>query len=96
MINPVAAIKSDSNQAEMMSDAELLGALSAQIESLINEVETNTKRLDHFDEILHLIDQRSTEILAFIDEHKPALARGMALMDPGAKLRTMMGKGKRG
>lgn len=78
-----------------MSDAELLHALSAHIESLIEEVEANTKRLDHFDEVLHLIDQRSAEIMAFIDEHKPALARGLALMDPGAKLRTMMGKGKR-
>jgi hypothetical protein len=45
------------------------------------------KRLDHLDEIAHRTEQKLDEILAFITEHRPALARGLSLMDPGAKLR---------
>jgi ABC-type transporter Mla subunit MlaD len=51
-------------------------------------------RLDHLDDMLHRIDQRTAAVSEFIEEHKPALARGLALVDPGAKLRKMMG-GKR-
>jgi hypothetical protein len=48
------------------------------------------KRLDHLDEGIHAIRQQLAEISDFIDEHKPALARGMALMDPGSKIRAML------
>jgi hypothetical protein len=41
------------------------------------------RKLDHIDEGLH-------ELTRFIDLHKPALARGLALMDPGAKVRAML------
>ncbi len=41
------------------------------------------RKLDHIDESLH-------ELTRFIDAHKPALARGLALMDPGAKVRSML------
>lgn len=67
----MAAIKTDSNQPEILSDAEFQRAVLA--------------RLDHLDEQLH-------EIRQFIDEHKPALARGMALLDPGAKIRSALGR----
>lgn len=48
------------------------------------------RRLDHLDDITHRIDTRVTDILLFIDEHRPALARGLSLMDPGAKLRGLV------
>lgn len=41
------------------------------------------KRLDHIDEMLH-------DITRFIDDHRPALARGLSLMDPGARLRGLI------
>jgi ABC-type transporter Mla subunit MlaD len=73
----MAAIKTDSNQAEIISDTELRG------------------RLDHIDDNLHAIMRQLADLQAFIDEHRPALARGLSLMDPGAKLRDMMGKGRK-
>jgi ABC-type transporter Mla subunit MlaD len=49
------------------------------------------KRLDHLDDGIHAIQQRLDVLQEFIDEHRPALARGLSLMDPGAKLRTALG-----
>ena len=53
-------------------------------------------RLDHIDEMLH--EQRRTleDIAAFIDEHRPALARGLALMGAGSKLGMWRKAGKDG
>jgi hypothetical protein len=60
------------------------------------------RRLDHIDEMLHHNAQRDVETRAavariekFIEEHRPALARGLALVDPGAKLREMLPGGKK-
>lgn len=50
------------------------------------------KRLNHMDDILHRVDQRVTDILMVIEEHRPALARAKMLMDPGGGLRAMLGK----
>jgi len=69
----MAAIKTDSNQEEILSNGELI------------------KRLNHLDEGIHAIQRQLNEISGFIDEHKPALARGLSLMDPGAKLRAAVG-----
>lgn len=77
----MAAIKSDSNQ-----DA---GTETLSDSELI-------KRLNHIDDLLHRIDQRTTGIADFIDEHRPALARGLSLMDPGAKLRGAFGMKPKG
>jgi hypothetical protein len=52
------------------------------------------RRLDHLDDLIHGLDQRVRSVQEFIDEHRPALARGLALMDPGARVRAFMGKGK--
>ena len=76
MVNRMAAIKSDSNQD---ADQETLSD-----SELI-------KRLNHLDEGIHALQRQLGEIAAFIDEHRPALARGLSLMDPGAKLRSAMG-----
>lgn len=48
-------------------------------------------RLDHMDETLHDIQRTLAGIQSFIDEHRPALARGLSLMDPGAAARKFMG-----
>jgi hypothetical protein len=85
----MSAIKSESNQdadLETLSDSELI------------------KRLNHIDELAHCteqtvirIEQAVLRMELFIDEHKPALARGLSLMDPGAGLRKFVtGKNKRG
>lgn len=42
-----------------------------------------TKRLDHLDDMAHETDRKLSEIAAFIEEHRPALARGLALMGGG-------------
>jgi hypothetical protein len=65
-----------------------------------NQVETSRDqiiaRLDHIDETCHEVLRRVTAIEAFIDEHRPALARGLSMLDPGAGIRKLMGGGKRG
>jgi hypothetical protein len=38
------------------------------------------KQLDHLDLMVHEVHQ-------FIEEHKPALAKGLALLDPGSSVR---------
>jgi hypothetical protein len=46
--------------------------------------------LGHIDNQLHDLGQKVDGLLAFIELHRPALARGLALMDPGAKVRSML------
>lgn len=74
----MTAIKSDSNQdagLETLSDHELMVSLIARIDAL-------GKRIDHVNAGVHQVQQ-------FIDEHRPALARALSLMDPGAGLREL-------
>ena len=59
--------------------------------------ETLTARLDHLDAMLHEHGQKLDTLLAhletataFIEEHKGALAKGMSLLDPGAKMRDFL------
>jgi hypothetical protein len=86
MINPMAAIKSESNRVtgtETLSDYEML-----------------VKRLDHLDEGIHEIHRDLVAILSFIEANQDAIARAKTFLDPGAKLRSAMGMkpkdGKRG
>jgi hypothetical protein len=62
----------------------------------LSDYERIEKTLDHIDNQLHELCQKVDGIAAFIDLHRPALARGLALMDPGAKIRAMLPGGKRG
>lgn len=64
-------------------------------ETLSNHEEL-VKRLDHLDEIAHRTEQSVGQVLEFINEHRPALARAMSLMDPGSKIRGMMASRKKG
>jgi hypothetical protein len=52
-------------------------------------------RLDHIDAGLHDLLRKVDSVQAFIDEHRPALARAMSFVDPGAKLRAMVTGKKR-
>jgi hypothetical protein len=56
----------------------------------LSDYERIEKTLDHIDTGLHELCQKVEGIEAFIDLHRPALARGLALMDPGAKVRSML------
>jgi hypothetical protein len=80
-INPLADLP------DTLSDREFLEALANQTEAVLETLISINGRLDHLDEGVHALDRKISDIAAFIDEHKPALARGLSLMDPGAKLR---------
>jgi len=56
----------------------------------LSDTEVILKHLAHIDEGIHEVERKLTEVLSFIDLHRPALARGLALMDPGAKIRDML------
>ena len=63
-----------------LTDREFLEQLAGRLDQFIADTE---KRLDHADEQAHEINRQVGEIAAFIDEHRPALARGLALMGGG-------------
>jgi hypothetical protein len=82
MINPMAAIKSESNRetgTETLSDHER------------SDYERIVKRLDHLDEGIHEIHRDLVAVLAFIEANQDAIARAKTFLDPGAKLRSAMG-----
>jgi hypothetical protein len=56
----------------------------------LSDHDTIVRTLEHIDTQLHELDRKLGGVLEFIDLHRPALARGLALMDPGAKIRTML------
>jgi hypothetical protein len=69
---------------ETLSDREFLTRLSQQVENIGNEMsafyaewtiahDQDRKQADHIDTMLH-------EVLRFIEEHRPALARATALL----------------
>lgn len=63
-----------------MTDREFLEALALRVDEFIT---VTRKQLDHLDEMTHETGQRVEAIGVFIDEHRPALARGLALMGGG-------------
>lgn len=81
----MTAVKTTGNQGETHSDPAW---------EAVARLVTLEKKLDHIEELAHLTEQRCARIEEFIDEHRPALARGMALMDPGKAVRSML-PGKR-
>ena len=68
------------NEPRPMTDRDFLLALADRIENniltLADRVEVLQRQADHIDTQVHEISQ-------FIDEHRPALARGLALMGGG-------------
>jgi hypothetical protein len=90
MIMSVTDIKTAGNPAETLSDRELLEVLAGRVEILIRET---TGRLNHMDGLLHDTERNVREIREFIEEHRPALARGLALMG-GPRLGSWLGTRK--
>lgn len=67
------------------------------VETVSNPSETGSDisaRLDAIEAMLAHLQDHVHEVARFIDEHKPALARGLALLDPGNGVRRFLG-GKR-
>ena len=83
MINGVTDIKTAGNPQETLSDRDFLMQLANSITNMIaglsDRLDLVQRQADHIDVQVHEIGQ-------FIDEHRPALARGLALMSAGAKL----------
>jgi ABC-type transporter Mla subunit MlaD len=50
------------------------------MEALADRLEVQAKQLDHLDQMQHEVSQ-------FVDEHKPALNKALALLDPGTSVR---------
>ena len=78
----MATAKTSGNPPETLSDTELI-----------------LKHLAHLDEGVHELERGlaevlkgQTEILAFINDHRPALAKAMSMLDSGAKVRAMLGR----
>jgi ABC-type transporter Mla subunit MlaD len=71
------------NDAGVISDRDFLLTVAASVEALIeglsDRVSLLQQQADHIDAQVH-------EIRQFIDEHRPALARGLALVNAGTKL----------
>jgi hypothetical protein len=83
MMGGMPPAKTSGNQPETLSDESGDDIITYSLESI-------GKRLDHLDDGIHALERQLTVITEFIDLHRPALARGLALMDPGAKVRSML------
>jgi hypothetical protein len=72
------------DQTETLSDREFLEGMAGRIEQaiLLAEIryEDARKQLDHLDDMTH-------QVLQFIEEHRPALNRALAFMEPGKGIR---------
>ena len=61
----------------------------------ITEHQALLKRLDHLDDMAHATLAKVAAIQEVIEEHRPLLARGAALMNPGAGVLAYLKGGKR-
>ena len=85
----MTAAKTSGNPVETLSDDSGDDVIAYSLAGI-------GKRLDHLDEGIHDLIRKVDGLQEFIDQHRPALARGLALMDPGAKVRAMLPGRKRG
>jgi hypothetical protein len=79
----VTEIKTAGNDVETLSDRDFLVQLANRVEASLAFIGA---RLDNLDKQADHIDVQVHEIGQFIDEHRPALARGLALMSAGTRL----------
>jgi len=82
------------DQAETLSDSQFLNQLGDAVAELSKGVamlletanllldarELDRKQLDHVDSMIH-------ELVRFVDEHRPALSRALAFLEPGKGIR---------
>ena len=94
MINDVTETKTAGNQGETLSDHEFLVQLADGVDKILicldrhsQDLERISQQADHLDVQVHAIGQ-------FIEEHRPALARGLALMSAGSRLGAWRKSGK--
>lgn len=53
------------------------------------------RKLDHIDAMLHEIQRDTVAVASFIEANRDAISRAKTFLDPGAKLRSAMGRGRR-
>jgi hypothetical protein len=88
MLRVMPHTQTPNDSLETLSDQELItqlaekigGGVDSVIAELRAEQEITRKQLDHIDSMTH-------EILRFIEEHRPALNRALAFMEPGKGIR---------
>lgn len=56
-----------------------------------SDLDVLNNKLDHIDGMLHEISRDLVAVVSFIEANRPAIERAKSLMDPGAKLRKMIG-----
>ena len=61
----------------------------------LSDFDVLLKRLDHLDDMAHATLAKVAAIQEVIEEHRPLLARGAALMNPGAGVLDWLKGGKR-
>jgi hypothetical protein len=94
MIKPVTDIKTSGNPGETLSDHDFLVQLADGVDKILLCLDRHSQDLERISRQAEHLDVQVHEIGQFIDEHRPALARGLALMGGGAKLGGWLG-GKR-
>jgi len=86
MINGVTDIKTTGNPQETLSDRDFLVQLADGIDKILICLDRHGQDLERISQQAEHLDEQVLAIGQFIDEHRPALARGLALMSAGAKL----------
>ena len=91
MLRVMPHTQTPNDEAETLSDREFMERLGIQVQALTGSVaelygfirdraEVEAKQLDHLDTMTH-------QVLQFIEEHRPALNRALAFMEPGKGIR---------
>jgi hypothetical protein len=82
----VTDIKTAGNDVETLSDRDFLVQLAEGIDKILICLEGHGQDLERISQQADHLDVQVHEISQFIEEHRPALARGLALMSAGSKL----------
>lgn len=85
-------IKPGVNEPDTLSDEEFLARFTDRVDAFIT---LTGKQLEHLDVQAHETASQVAAIHAFIEEHRPAIARATGLLDTGARMRGFL-KGKTG
>ena len=79
-------IKTAGNDVETLSGRDFLVQLADGIDKILICLDRHGQDLERISQQADHLNVQVHEIGQFIDEHRPALARGLALMSAGAKL----------
>ena len=60
--------------------ARQVSGIAGCVDGLTEDTQTVRKQLDHVDSMIH-------ELVQFVDEHRPALSRALAFLEPGKGIR---------